>query len=93
MAAISVFADLQARLTHLGVPLIHGNMYHKAHIPVVAQEQVQHIAVTFGWVAQLWATETYSQAEVAAQAYHIMALAVGVAGVLADKYWSLSNKE
>ena len=93
MAVTLVFAALQGQLTHLGVPLIHGNMCHKAHIPVVAQEQVQHIAVNFGWVAQLWATETYSQVEVAAQPYHIMAPAVGVAGVLADKYWSLSNKE
>jgi hypothetical protein len=91
--AISVFADSQAQPTHLGVPLILGNTPHKEPIPVVAQEQVQHIAVNFGWVAQLWATETYSQVEVAAQAYHIMALAVGADGALAAKYWSLSNKE
>jgi hypothetical protein len=93
VAAILVFADLQAQLTHLGVPMIHGSMFHKEPIPAAVQEQVRHIAANFGWAVRLWATETYSQVAVAVLLYHIMALAVGAVGVPADKYWSLSNKE
>ena len=92
MAAILAFADLQAQLTHLGVPSIHGSMFHKEPIPAVAQELVQHIVANFGWAVRLWATETYSQVAVAVPLYH-MAVAVGAVGVPADKYWSLSNKE
>ena len=69
-----------------------GNMFHKEPIPAVAQEQAQHIAANFGWVVQLWATETYSQVVAVVQPYR-MALAVGADGALAAKYWSLSNKE
>jgi hypothetical protein len=87
-----VFAGLQAQLTHHGADLMHGNILHKEHMPEVAQELVQLIAVNSGWAVQLWATEIYSQVAVAVQLYH-MALAVGADGAPAAKYWSLSNKE
>lgn len=71
---------------------MHGSTLHKEHIPEAVQEQAQHIAANFGWVVQLWVMEIYSQVAVAVQLYH-MADAVGAVGALADKYWSLSNKE
>ena len=92
MVATLVFVDSQVQLTHHGVDLTHGNMFHREHIPAVAQEQAQHTAANFGWVAQLWVMEIYSQVAVVVQLYH-MADAVGADGALAAKYWSLSNKE
>ena len=84
--------DLQDRLTNHGADLTLGSTYRKEPTPVAAQEQAQHTAANFGWVAQLWAMEVYSQVAVAVQPYR-MALAVGAAGAQAAKYWSLSNKE
>jgi hypothetical protein len=92
VALTLVFVDLQVQHTNHGADLTLGSTYRKEHIPVVVQEQAQHTAANGGWVAQLWAMETYSQVAVAVQPYR-MAVAVGADGAQAAKYWSLSNKE